>query len=263
MKEQAKSFWAGVRAEVPLLIGVFPFGMIYGALALNAGLSVPAAQMMSSIVFAGSAQFVTTQLVHESAPGFVIVLTIAVVNLRHVLYSASLAPYLASLSTRWKTLLAYLLTDEAYAPTILKFEKDGSLPHGHWFLFGAGLALWTNWQVSTALGIFLGAAIPESWSLDFALPLTFIAMVVPVLKGRPYVAAALSAGVTALIAYSLPYRLGLILAAVVGIAIGTFLENRDDTKSGRGLPIYANLRESLNDSEIEEVSSGDDPEENK
>lgn len=228
MKEQAKFFWAGVRAEVPLLIGVFPFGMIYGALALNSGLSASAAQMMSSIVFAGSAQFVTAQLIHESAPGFVIVLTIAVVNLRHALYSASLAPYLASLSTRWKTLLAYLLTDEAYAPTIIKYEREGATPHTHWFLLGAGLTLWTGWQVSTGLGIFLGTAIPESWSLDFALPLTFIAMVVPALKGKPYVAAALSAGITALAAHSLPYKLGLILAALVGIAVGTYLEKKGE-----------------------------------
>ena len=229
MNEKAKYFWAGVRAEIPLLIGVFPFGMIYGALALNAGLSKPASQMMSSIVFAGSAQFITTQLVHDAAPGFVIVLTIAVVNLRHVLYSASLAPYLASVSTGWKTLLAYLLTDEAYAPSVVHYEEKGVTPFSHWFLFGAGLALWTNWQISTALGIFLGTAIPASWSLDFALPLTFIAMVVPVLKNRPAVAAALSAGVVALAAYSLPYRLGLILAALVGIAVGTVLEKKGDS----------------------------------
>jgi 4-azaleucine resistance transporter AzlC len=219
-----KNFWVGVRAELPLLIGVFPFGMIYGALALNAGLSRLASQMMSSIVFAGSAQFITTQLVHEAAPGVVIVLTIAVVNLRHMLYSASLAPYLASLSTRWKILLSYLLTDEAYAPTIIRYEKEGIQPYGHWFLLGAGFALWLTWQVSTALGIFLGAAIPDSWSLDFALPLTFIAMVVPVLKNRPAIAAALSAGAVALAAHSLPYGLGLILAALVGIVIGSFLE---------------------------------------
>lgn len=229
MSEQARQFWTGARAEIPLLVGVFPFGMIYGALALNAGLSTFAAQMMSSIVFAGSAQFITAQLVHDAAPGFVIVLTIAVVNLRHMLYSASLAPYLAFVSTRWKTLLSYLLTDEAYAPTIIKYEREGVQPFSHWFLLGAGLSLWTTWQISTALGIFLGTAIPESWSLDFALPLTFIAMVVPVLKGRPYIAAALSAGVTALVAYSLPYKLGLILAALVGIAVGTFLEGRGDS----------------------------------
>src|ERR1043165_3739934 len=226
MNERTKNFWAGVRAELPLLIGVFPFGMIYGALALNAGLSTSAAQMMSSIVFAGSAQFITSQLVHEATPGLVIVLTIAVVNLRHMLYSASLAPYLSSLPMRWKALLSYLLTDEAYAPTILHYEKDGVTPYAHWFLLGAGFSLWFTWQVSTALGIFLGAAIPESWSLDFALPLTFIAMVVPVLKNQPAIAAALSAGIVALIAFSLPYKLGLILAALVGILLGTLLEGR-------------------------------------
>ena len=230
MSEQAKNFWAGVRAEFPLLVGVFPFGMIYGALALNAGLSKPTAQMMSSIVFAGSSQFVTTQLVHDAAPGFVIVLTIAVVNLRHMLYSASLAPYLASLSTPWKTLLSYLLTDEAYAPSVVKYEKEGVTTFGHWFLLGAGFSLWFIWQVSTALGIFLGTAIPESWSLDFALPLTFIAMVVPVLKNRPAIAAAFSAGVVALVAYALPFKLGLILAALVGIVVGTFLEGQKSPK---------------------------------
>ena len=224
MNEKSKNFWAGVRAEIPLIIGGFPFGMIYGALALNAGLSKPAAQMMSSMVFAGSAQFITTQLVRESAPGFVIVVTIAVINLRHMLYSASLAPYLASVSTRWKILLSYLLTDEAYAPSIVNYEKEGLTTFNHWFLFGAGLALWADWQISTALGIWLGTAIPESWSLDFALPLTFIAMVVPVLKNRPAIAAAVSAGVVALVAYSLPYKLGLIVAALVGIAVGTLLE---------------------------------------
>ncbi|HKY54164.1 MAG TPA: AzlC family ABC transporter permease [Anaerolineales bacterium] len=224
MTGPSKNFWAGVRAEIPLLIGVFPFGMIYGALAVNAGLSTLAAQMMSSIVFAGSAQFITTQLVREATPWLIIVLTIAVVNLRHMLYSASLAPYLASLSTRWKALLSYLLTDEAYVPTAIHYEKNGVTPYSHWFLLGAGLALWTTWQISTALGIFLGTAIPEEWSLDFALPLTFIAMAVPVLKNQPTIAAAVSAGIVALVAHSFPYKLGLIVAALVGIAVGTFLE---------------------------------------
>lgn len=229
MGEKSKQFWAGVRSVIPLLIGGFPFGLIYGALALNAGLSKAAAQVMSSTVFAGSAQFIAAQLVHESAPGFVIVLTIAVVNLRHMLYSASLAPYLAALPARWKVILSYLLTDEAYAPTILHYEKEGITPYAHWFLLGAGAVLWTDWQLSTALGIFLGTAIPESWSLlDFALPLTFIAMVVPVLKNQATMAAALSAGIVALVTFSLPYKLGLILAALVGIAVGTFLEGKKE-----------------------------------
>ena len=230
MTEPTKNFWAGVRAEIPLLIGVFPFGLIYGVLAISSGLSVPAAQMMSSIVFAGSAQFIAAQLVHEAAPAVVIVLTIAVVNLRHMLYSASLAPYLSSLSMLWKVLLSYFLTDEAYAPTIIHYEEKGLTPSSHWFLLGAGFALWFTWQVSTAIGIFLGSAVPESWSLDFALPLTFIAMVMPVLKNRPAILAALSAGIVALLAYSLPYKLGLILAALIGIAVGTFLEKKESPK---------------------------------
>lgn len=226
MNQTMKSFWAGVRAEFPLLIGVFPFGLIYGTLALGAGLSPVAAQMMSSIVFAGSSQFVAAQLIHDTAPGVVIVLTIAIVNLRHMLYSASMAPYLENLSPRWKGLLAYLLTDEAYAATIIHFEKEGLTPTGHWFFLGAGFSLWFTWQTSSALGILLGTAIPASWPLDFALPLTFIAMVMPVLKDRPVISSALSAGLVALLAYSLPYKLGLILAALIGISVGTFLERR-------------------------------------
>ncbi len=226
MRTSIASFWAGVRAELPLLIGVFPFGMIYGALALSAGLSPTAAQLMSSIVFAGSAQFATAQLVHDAAPGIVIVVTIAIINLRHMLYSASMAPYVKNLSTRWKSLLAYLLTDEAYAATITHHQAEGTTPTSQWFFLGAGVALWTTWQASSALGIFLGTAIPASWPLDFALPLTFIAMVIPALKDRPGVAAAVTGGVVSLLAYALPYKLGFILAGIAGIAVGMIVERR-------------------------------------
>ena len=226
MNQKLGSFWAGVRAEFPLLIGVFPFGLIYGTLALKSGLSPLTAQMMSSIVFAGSSQFITAQLIHEFAPGIVIVLTIAIVNLRHMLYSASMAPYLKDLSPRWKGLLAYLLTDEAYAATIIHFEQEGLTSTSHWFFLGAGFSLWFTWQISSAFGILLGAEIPASLPLDFALPLTFIAMVMPVLIDRPVIVAALSAGLVALLANGLPFKLGLILGALVGITLGTVLERR-------------------------------------
>ncbi|MFI5345655.1 MAG: AzlC family ABC transporter permease [Elusimicrobiota bacterium] len=224
MNQRLSVLWAGIRAESPILVGVFPFGLIYGALARNAGLTPLSAQMMSSIVFGGSSQFVAAKLIHEAAPGLVIVLTIAVVNLRHLLYSASMAEYVQDLPLRWKLLLSYLLTDEAYAATIVHYETDGVRPDSHWFFLGAGLALWFTWQISSALGIFAGAAIPPSWRLDFALPLTFIAMVAPVLRDFPVVAAALTAGVTALLTFGLPYRLGLIAAALAGILVGTILE---------------------------------------
>lgn len=240
MPTRRAEFLAGMRAELPLLLGVMPFGMIYGVLALSSGIPPVQAQAMSAIVFAGSAQFITAQLMATGAPGLVIVLTIAVVNLRHALYSASIAPYLKNLSSAWKCFLAYLLTDEAYAIAITRYdacEMQTAQPQDahrceQWFFLGAGLALWTTWQASTAAGIFLGALVPESWSLDFTLPLTFIAIVVPALKDRPAAAAALSAGAIALLAYGLPYKLGLIVAAMVGILVGVWLEMRQGAAHG-------------------------------
>lgn len=223
---KSSAFWAGVRAESPILLGVFPFGMIYGALARDAGLSAAASQAMSSIVFGGASQFIAAKLIKESAPALVIVLTIAVVNLRHLLYSASVAEYVRALPLRWKLALAYLLTDEAYAAAIVHYETEGAGKDGHWFFLGAGLALWTCWQVSTALGVFAGAAIPPTWRLDFALPLTFLAMVVPTLKDRASAAAALVGGVAALAFFAFPYKLGILAAALAGIAAGLLLEKK-------------------------------------
>ncbi len=220
-----REFWAGVQRPLPLLLGDLPFGMIYSALAVGAGLSPSAAQAMSAILFAGSAQFVTVGLVAENAPALVIILSVVVVNLRHMLYSASVAPYLKHLSALWKAGLAYLLTDEAYALTITRLAGAPN-PHRHWFMLGASLTLWTSWQISTALGILLGTVIPESWSLDFTLALTFIALVFPAIQDRPSLAAALAAGVTAVLADGLPYQLGLIAAALAGVLTGVLLERR-------------------------------------
>lgn len=222
----ANELWDGIKTELPLALGVIPFGMIYGVLALEAGIPPAPAQAMSSIVFAGSAQFITTQLAGAGSPWVIMVLTIFIVNLRHALYSASVSPYLRKLPSRWKALLAYLLTDEAYAPTIIRFSQGPVSPNRHWFFLGAGLTLWSSWQLSTAAGIFLGIAIPASWSLDFTLALTFIALLVPTLRDRPSIAAALSAGVIALAAYNLPYQLGLIAACTAGILVGSFLESK-------------------------------------
>jgi len=246
MAEIKKEFLNGIRAELPILAGVVPFGMIYGVLALESGLTTAQSQAMSAIVFAGSSQFVATQMISAGTPGLVMILTIAVINLRHALYSASMAPYLHHLRPAWKWLLAYLLTDEAYVVSAIHYQNTdplyqsaagpleehsrASAPLGerkdnrHWFFLGAGLALWASWQLSTAAGIFLGAVVPASWSLDFTLALTFIALVVPNLKDRAVVAAALSAGVVAIIAVAAPYKLGLMIAALVGILSGLWIE---------------------------------------
>jgi 4-azaleucine resistance transporter AzlC len=228
MLSSRAEFLNGVKAELPILLGVLPFGMIYGVLALQAGLQPAPALAMSSIVFAGSSQFIGTQLMVQGAGGFVIIATTFVVNLRHALYSASVAPFIKHVPLRWKVLLAYLLTDEAYAVIITRFTQPGSSAalNKHWFYFGAGLTLWSSWQISTAIGIFVGQLIPESWSLDFTLALTFIALVVPNLKDRASGAAALSAGIMAAFSYAWPYKLGLFAAALVGIAVGMLVEQR-------------------------------------
>lgn len=231
-RSPGREFLAGCRDEAPILLGVAPFGMIYGLLALKAGLPIATAQAMSSIVFAGSAQFITTQLVRDQAPALVVIATVFVVNLRHSLYSASVAPRLRHLGLRWRCLLAYLLTDEAYAVAATRYLADDTRPevppspHRHWYFLGAGLTLWVAWQLSTAAGLVLGAEVPSRWSLDFTLALTFIALVFPSLRDRASVVAALAAGAVAVLAAGLPYKLGLMLAAVVGIGAGLLLDRR-------------------------------------
>ncbi len=226
LNQPRDEFLAGVKAELPMMIGVIPFGMIYGILALNAGLPASAAQAMSVIIFAGSSQLVSAQLFSLSVPAVINVFTVGVINLRHALYSASISPYLKKLPNRWKWSLAYLLTDEAYAVTILHYQEEGDDRNKHWFFLGAGLTLWTTWQVSTAAGVFLGASVPASWSLDFTLALTFIALTVPALKDRASLGAALSAGMIAVIAFSLPLKFGLLVASFIGIVVGLLIESK-------------------------------------
>lgn len=215
-----------MRALAPLLIGVAPFGVIFGIVALKAGLSLAAAMAMSSLVFAGSAQFLLAQLVGAGAPAVLMVAAVAVINLRHALYSASVAPYLGHLPARWKALLAYLLTDEAYAAAITPLMAHRGERYAHWLLLGAGFALWLGWQLSTAAGLLLGAQLPASLPLDFALPLTFIAIVVPLIDSRPRLLAAVVAGGVALLLAGLPYKLGLLGGALCGLAAGATAQAR-------------------------------------
>lgn len=219
-----KEFLNGARNELPILLGVAPFGMIYGVLATGAGLSAWDAQAMSSVVFAGSSQFMLVQMLALGTPAVMMILTGFVINLRHALYSASIAPYTRALSPLWKVLLSYLLTDEAYAVAVMRYQQRDASPYKHWYFLGAGLALWICWQASTAAGIFLGAQVPASWGLEFTLALTFIALSVPAITDRPALLSALSAGATALLARGLPYKLGLIAAALVGIGVGLWSE---------------------------------------
>ncbi len=208
-----------------MLAGAIPFGLIYGVLAVKAGMSPLLAIAIASIVFAGSAQFMLTQLVAAATPGALMVLSVFVINLRHALYSAALADKLQPLSLRWKALLAYLLTDEAYAAVIRRFDSNVSPGTRHWFLFGAGFGLWFVWQLACVAGVLLGGQIPAHWSLDFAGTLTFIAIVVPLLRDRATWAAMFVAGLVSLLAFALPYKLSIIAAALAGMTAGVVLDH--------------------------------------
>src|SRR5215210_5350215 len=220
------AFVSGAKAIVPVLLALIPFAVAFGATAMGGGLSALEALAMSMFVFAGAAQLAAIPLISAGASVAVIVLTVLVINLRMTLYSASLAPHFRRLPAGWKGLLSYLLTDQAYAATITRFDEgQREEPDKHWYYLGVALAVWVTWQTSSMLGVFLGSWASEGWSLDFVLPLTFIALAVPAIKDRATTAAALSAGGTAVLAASMPLNLGLITAALVGVLGGLVAEN--------------------------------------
>lgn len=211
-------------AVTPMLLGAIPFGLIYGALAIKAGIPPLLAIAISSIVFAGSAQFLITKLVAAATPGALMVLAVGVINLRHALYSAALAEKLAHLPLRWKALLAYLLTDEAYATAVRRMDDEREREVRHWYLLGAGFGLWSTWQAACIVGVVLGGRIPAAWSLDFAGTLTFIAIVVPLLRDRASLGAMFTAGIVSIVAFALPHKLFIVIAALAGMAAGVLLE---------------------------------------
>ena len=217
-------WWQGAKAIAPFAVGAIPFGLISGIAAVKAGLSLPLALFMSLGVFAGAAQLAAVQLIGSGAAAGVVVLTAIVINLRMLMYSASIAPHVQRASMRFKAVLSYMLTDQAYAVSILRFGSDLPSHLKPWFLFGAAAPMWMVWQLSTLVGILVGVGVPPAWSLDFAIPLAFIVLVVPAIRSRPALGAALSAAVVAVAAYPLPLNLGLLLATLVGIMVGVGLE---------------------------------------
>jgi 4-azaleucine resistance transporter AzlC len=222
----AAAFVSGAKAIAPVLLALIPFAVAFGATAMGNGLSALEALGMSVFVFAGAAQLAAIPLLSAGASVAIVILTVLIINLRLTLYSASLAPHFGRLPVGWKGLLSYLLTDQAYAATITRFDAgETEEPDKRWYYLGVALAIWVTWQAATVLGVFLGAWASEGWSLDFVSPLIFIALAVPAIKDRATGAAALSAGVAAVFAAALPLHLGLIAAAVVGVLGGLVAES--------------------------------------
>lgn len=233
-----REFLTGARDIFPLIVGAIPFGIIFGTLAITSGLSPLATLAMSAIVFAGSSQFIAAGMIAAGSGWLLIVLTAFVVNLRHLLYAVSLVPYVKALPQKWKIPLAFWLTDEAYVVAIRRYETQESAQDRsqnqspdnaqfkHWYYLGAALTMYVNWQLCTLMGITVGQLIPNAaeWGLDFAMSVTFIGMVIPYVKNKPMAAAVVVSGVAALAAYSLPHKLGLMVAALCGIAAGVVVE---------------------------------------
>ncbi|HXF64934.1 MAG TPA: AzlC family ABC transporter permease, partial [Caldilineaceae bacterium] len=171
-------FWAGARGIFPLIVGAIPFGIIFGAAAVTSGLSPGAAAAMSAFVFAGSAQFVAVSMAGGGAGAWLIILTVLVINLRHVLYAATLAPYLRGLPYRWLVPLGFTLTDESFLVAVRRYQSPDPSPFKHWYYLGAASMMYVNWQLCTYIGLWAGLVLPNprAWGLDFAFPLTFLGM---------------------------------------------------------------------------------------
>jgi len=213
-------FIDGVRDIAPMMLGVIPFGIVCGVGAIAAGASPVAALAMSMIMFSGAAQIVATQLLAAGAPFAVILVSCLVVSLRLLMYSAAMAPYLRPLDHRWRNLLSFVLTDQAFAGTIQRFRDSNDLAANASYFLGSGALLWLIWQFATVLGIFAGQIIPSSWELDFVVPLCFLAVLAPVLRDRVSILVFVVATLAVIVLDAMPLRLSMICSGLIGIAAG-------------------------------------------
>jgi predicted branched-subunit amino acid permease len=187
------------------------------------GIEPLAAMAMSLLVFAGASMVASAQLLASGSPVLLVILATLFINLRFMMYSASLRQHFAHAPLRIRLLAAYLTADNAYG-LLLGREGDESAKLG--YFLGAGTLIWAAWQVAVAIGIGVGAGLPVSWRLEFAAPLAFVAMSMPLLRDRAMVAAALAAGITVIAAQGMPLRLSVAAAALTGIAAGMLVERR-------------------------------------
>lgn len=223
-----QEFIRGMGDIFPLVVGAIPFGLIFGTLAASSGLSGVGAIALSLFVFAGSAQFIALGLLAAGTALPWLIMTVVVVNLRHLLYSFSLMPHVRHLPPRWQIPLSFGLTDEVFAVAIRRYTQADVAPAKHWHLLGAEALMYGNWVLCTALGVTLGQQLPNAAALglDFAMVVTFIGMVVPYLTTRPMGVAVVVAAVVAMAAHPLPHQLGLLVACLAGIVAGAWLDSR-------------------------------------
>lgn len=221
-----QSFRAGMLALAPVTVGVIPFGLIVGVLMISVGIAPLDAWCMTVALMSGAAHVAVVDLMARNTPVAVIIFTGVVINLRFLMYSATLGPYLRGVPLAKKACLSYLLSDQAFAVSMVEFQRPDSLVHKVSFYAGAALLMFLTWIASVTAGICLGAAVPKALQLDFAIPLTFMALLAPTLRDCKHCCAALVAAILAILANSLPWGLGLMLAAIGGVLTGFFLTRK-------------------------------------
>lgn len=222
------AFWQGARASFPFLFVAGPFGMLFGVVGTEAGLSIAQVMGFSVVIIAGASQFAALHLMQEIAPTVIVLLSAIAVNLRMAMYSASLAPHLGRAPMWQRALIGYMNVDQTYAVSVLKYEDAPhmTLPQKVGFFFGTCLPIVPTWYVTTFVGALLGQSIPTEWGLEFAVPVTFIAMIAPALRTPAHIAAAGASIILALILGGLPYNLGLIPAGIGAMMVGAEIERR-------------------------------------
>ena len=195
-------FFQGAKDTFPLVVGAIPFGIIFGTLADTAGLSFGATMGMSLFVFVGASQFVSLSLLASGTVWPMIVLTTFMVNLRHLLYSATMVPFYKKLNPLWKMVLAFGLTDETFAVAVRCYHQKDGVPGKHYYNLGSMVFMYLNWNLCTFIGLTAGKAFPEisRWGLDFAMPATFIGIVIPYLISKPMWASVITAGIISILA---------------------------------------------------------------
>ena len=218
-------FKNGCLQEIPLQLGVFPFGIAYGILGIEVGLTNIQTYLLSIIIFAGVSQIVFAQLFSTFTPCFMIVGTIGIVNLRHILYGVSLSSYLKKLSLKWRVILSYLITDEAFAISYKRFSEEKKTKYMHFHLLGSGITLWISWQISTLIGIFIGPSIPISLNLEYVIPLSFIAIVVVSINTKIKLIVFIMSALFSILLRDLPWNLWIITSALISIIIGVLISN--------------------------------------
>jgi len=222
------AFLRGLSHGGPFIIIILPFGLLFGVVGTEAGLNLAEVMGFSFLVIAGASQFAAVQLMTENVPTLIVILTALTVNLRMAMYSASIAPYLQDVPMWKRALMSYGLVDQTYALGVAEFEDKPTLGTAERIAYftGTGLPIFVLWYISTYAGAAFGARIPPEFALDFAVPISFLALVAPALKTLAHVAAALTSIILAIALAFVPFGLGLIIAAMIAMCVGAFVETK-------------------------------------